>query len=158
MPTGEPHNLCRLHAHGHGDANLVEDSGGSDEVPLVRNHLCSGESLFLTQKTCVPFRSARKWALAERASSHIYPPCSLFPGLGPLARTENGHFNTNPIPKHSLTLLVADFYLKWSWLFYFAILMEVHLGVVRLVGGGVMHLQFIFPCMITLRVCSVVFD
>lgn len=64
---------------GTGDANLVEDSGGSDEVPLVRNHLCSGESLFLTQKTCVPFRSARKWALAERASSHIYPPCSLLP-------------------------------------------------------------------------------
>lgn len=34
--------------------------------------------------------------------------------------------------------------------------MEVHLGVVRL--RGVRHLQFIFPCMITLRVCSVVFD
>lgn len=35
--------------------------------------------------------------------------------------------------------------------------MQVHLGVVWL-GGGVRHLQFIFPCMITLRVCSVVSD
>lgn len=52
-------------------ANFVEGSAGSDEAPLVGNHLGSGESLFSTRKTCVPSRSARKWGLA---SSPFYSP------------------------------------------------------------------------------------
>lgn len=52
-------------------ANPVEDGAGSDKAPLVGNHLGSGESLFLTWKTCAPFLSVRKWGLA---SSRIQPP------------------------------------------------------------------------------------
>lgn len=83
-------------------------------MPFVGNHLGSGESLLLTQKTCVPFRSAIKWGLAKCVSSRFYPRCSLFLRLGLLVRSENGLFDTNPISKHSLTFLVVDFYLKWS--------------------------------------------
>lgn len=43
----------------------------SDGAPLVRSRLVSEESLYLTQKTCVPSRSLRKWGLARRASSRI---------------------------------------------------------------------------------------
>lgn len=130
---------------------------GSSEGTATR-----GESLLSARKTCVPSRSARKWGLAERASTlHPHPPRPRLLVRGAGFDVKPPHFSISTQTQFQnipLSFLVVDFYLKWSWLFYFEPLMEVHLGVVRLGGGLVRHLQFIFPCVITLRVCSVVFD
>lgn len=45
-------------------------------------------------------------------------------------------FRTNPILKYSVAFRVVDFYLKWSWLFYFVTLMEVRGGRGEARGGG----------------------
>lgn len=139
-------NLCRAHSDMQ-SFNLsiwpARTPGGSDDVPLVKNHLSWEESLFLTQKTCAPSRSARKWGLARRASTCI---CLELLSQGTGACSEHYAvgfrckapaflpFRTNPNLKYSVAFHVADSYLKWSWLFYFATLMEVHLGCRRVVG------------------------
>lgn len=121
MPNREPRNLCRLHAHGQWPiwSRTVEEA--------LRCHSSGIIS-----------------ALENLCSWHRGPGVAcVIPHLSPLhtlpkaqAAYENGRFDTNPIPnpKHCLGFLVVDFYLKCSWLFYFEILMEVHLGVVRLRG------------------------
>lgn len=63
-----------------------KDTMRSDDVPLVKNHLSWEESLFLTQKTCAPSRSVRKWGLAKRASTCI---CLELPSQGTSACSEH---------------------------------------------------------------------
>lgn len=146
----EPRNLSPIASGG-------EDGPGSGEGTVTR-----GESVLLAQNNLCSISISEEMG---PGGACIHPPTPpqrprlLVSGAG--FDVEPPHFSISTQTQFQnipLSFLVVDFYLKWSWLFYFEPLMEVHLGVVRLGGRVVRHLQFIFPCVITLRVCSVVFD
>lgn len=156
MPSGAPRNLCRWHAHGHGRGAVSRESSR-----------LRGTSVLDAENLCSVSISEEMGPGGACVIWHLPPPpppnrrsqgsgC-LFPPTPPPRASAFRRFDTNPETSPRIPCSWFAFKMVMIILFWNSNGSTSGGGEVWRGGGGLQFI-FIFPCMITLRVCSVVFD